>query len=88
MKITKRQLRRIIKEEKAKLLSEAMTRDDLLDELEDINQIVAKLFSALDAGGYETPDMGGPDEMLQDQLRMTLENIQHELDQFQLKVEE
>ena len=47
-----------------------------------------KLFSALDAGGYETPDMGGPDEMLQDQLRMTLENIQYELDQFQLKVEQ
>jgi len=88
MKITKRQLRRIIKEEKAKLLSEAMTRDDLLDELEDMNQIVVKLFSALDAGGYETPDMGGPDAMLQDQLRMTLENIQYELDQFQFKVEQ
>ena len=88
MKITKRQLRRIIKEEKARLLNEAMTTDNLLDELEDINQIVMKLFSALDAGGYETPDMSGPDQMLQDQLRMTLENIQYELDQFQLKVEE
>ena len=88
MKITKRQLRRIIKEEKSKLLNEAMTTDNLLDELEDINQIVMKLFSALDAGGYETPDMRGPDQMLQDQLRMTLENIQYELDQFQLKVEQ
>ena len=87
MKITKRQLRRIIKEERARLLSEAMTTNDLLDELENLNQITVKLFSALDAGGYETPDMGGPDGMLQDQLRMTLENIQYELDQFLLKVE-
>ena len=86
MKITKRQLKRIIKEERARLLSEAMTTDNLLDELEDVNQIVAKLFAALDAGGYETPEMGGPDPVLQDQLRMTLENIQYELDQFQLKV--
>ena len=86
MKITKRQLRRIIREERARLLSEAMTTDNLLDELEDMNQIVTKLFTALDAGGYETPEMGGPDPGLQDQLRMTLENIQDELDQFQLKV--
>ena len=86
MKITKRQLRRIIKEEKARLLSEAMTQDNLLDELEGMNQIVVKLLSALDAGGYQTPDLGGPDATLQDQLRMTLENIQYELDQFQLKV--
>ena len=86
MKITNSELRRIIKEEKARLLSEAMTTNDLLDALEDMNQIVAKLFAALDAGGYETPEMGGPDSMLQDQLRMTLENIQYELDQFQLKV--
>ena len=86
MKITKKQLRRIIREEKARLLSEAMTQDNLLDELEGMNQIVVKLLSALDTGGYQTPDLGGPDAMLQEQLRTTLENIQYELDQFQLKV--
>lgn len=86
MKISKKQLRRIIREEKARLLSEAMTQDNLLDELEGMNQIVVKLLSALDTGGYQTPDLGGPDAMLQEQLRMTLENIQYELDQFQLKV--
>ena len=47
---------------------------------------MVKLLSALDTGGYQTPDLGGPDAMLQEQLRMTLENIQYELDQFQLKV--
>ena len=65
-----------------------MTTDNLLDELEGMNQIVVKLLSALDTGGYQTPDLGGPDTMLQDQLRMTLENIQYELDQFQLKAEQ
>jgi hypothetical protein len=86
MKITKRQLRRIIREEKARLLSEAMTRDDLQDELEEINQIVVKLFSALDAGGYETPDMGGPDAEQQEHLRMFLDNVQYELDSLETKL--
>ena len=91
MKITKRQLRRIIKEEKAKLLRrrplrEAMTRNDLQDELEVINQVVVKLFSALDTGGYETPDMEGPDAEQQEHLRMSLENIQYELDSIAMKL--
>ena len=86
MKITKRQLRRIIKEEKAKLLNEAMTTNNLQDELEEINQIVVKLFSALDTGGYETPDMGGTDAKKQEHLRMTLGNIQYELDSLEMKM--
>ena len=86
MKITKRQLRRIIKEEKAKLLSEAMTKSDMRDEIEEISQIVVKLFSALDNGGYETPDMGGPDAEQQEHLRMSLENIQYELDSLEMKL--
>ena len=88
MKVTKRQLKRIIREEKARLLSEAMTMDDLLDEMEDMGSKVTKLYTALDSGGYETLDKYGPDQMLKDQLRMTLENIQYELDQFQLKVKQ
>ena len=85
MKITKRQLRKIIKEEKARLLSEAMTQDDVQDELEEMNQIVGKLLSALDTGGIETPDMGGLDMTTQEQMRFTLENIRYELAQLGLK---
>ena len=86
MKITKRQIKRIIREEKQRLLSEAMTRNDLQDELEVINQVVVKLFSALDTGGYETPDMEGPDAEQQEHLRMSLENIQYELDSIAMKL--
>ncbi len=86
MKITKRQLRKIIKEEKARVLNEAMTRQDLFDELEDMSQIVVKLFSALDAGGYETPDMDGLNAEQLESLRMGLENIQHELDSLELEL--
>ena len=86
MKITKRQLRRIIREEKTKLLNEAMTVDDVQDELEEVNQIVIKLYSALDTGGYETPDMGGLSPIQQEQLRMALGNIQYELDSLEMKL--
>ena len=85
MIITKRQLRKIIKEERARLLSEAMTSYDVQDELEEMNQIAGKLLSALDTGGIETPDMGGLDEITQEQMRMTLENIRYELAQLGLK---
>ena len=85
MKITKRQLRRIIKEERARLLSEAMTQDDVQAELEEMNQIAGKLLSALDTGGIETPDMGGLDSTTQEQMRFTLENIRYELAQLGFK---
>ena len=85
MIITKRLFRKIIKEERARLLSEAMTSYDVQDELEEMNQIAGKLLSALDTGGIETPDMGGLDEITQEQMRMTLENIRYELAQLGLK---
>ena len=85
MKVTRRQLRRIIKEERAKLLSEAMTQDDVQAELEEMNQIAGKLLSALDTGGIETPDMGGLDSTTQEQMRFTLENIRYELAQLGFK---
>jgi hypothetical protein len=84
MKITKRQLRRIIKEEKAKLsrgrlLKEAHTRDEVIDELEDINEIATKLLSAIETGGIETPDMSGLSMEQQELMRRPLENIRYEL---------
>ena len=84
MKITKRQLRRIIKEEKTKLsrdrlLREAYTRDEVMDELEDINEIAGKLLSAMETGGIETPDMSGLSMEQQELMRRPLENIRYEL---------
>jgi len=84
VKITKRQLRRIIKEEKAKLsrqrlLKEAFTRDEVLDELEGINELAGTLLSALDTGGVETADMGGLTPEQQELMRIPLENIRYEL---------
>ena len=79
MKITKRQLRRIIKEEKAKLLSEAMTKSDVEATFVKMNEMTEELLSALDTGGIETPDMGGLDHTTQEQMRFVLENISYEL---------
>jgi len=84
MKITKNQLRRIIREEKTKLsrgrlLREAYTRDEVMDELEDINEIAGKLLSALDTGGIEAPDMSGLSMEQQELMRRPLENLRYEL---------
>jgi hypothetical protein len=84
MKITKRQLRRIIKEETVKLsrgrlLREAYTRDEVVGELEDINDLAEQLLLALDRGGIETPDMGGLTFEESETMRRPLENIRHEL---------
>ena len=86
MKITKRQLRRIIKEEKAKLsrcrlLREAYTRNEVIDELEDINDIAKKLLKALDEGGIETIEMQGLSGEQQELMRRPLENIRYELNE-------
>ena len=79
MKITKQQLRRIIKEEKARLLNEAMTQNDVEAEFMKMNDMAGELLSALDTGGIETPDMGGLDHTTQEQMRFVLENIRYEL---------
>jgi len=86
MRITKRQLKRIIKEEKTKLsrrrlLREAYTRDEVVDELEDINALAVQLLDALDRGGIETPDMGGLTHEESELMRRPLGNIQYELDE-------
>lgn len=79
MKITKNQLRRIIKEEKAKLLNEAMTKSDVEATFMQMNEMTEELLSALDTGGIEMPDMGGLDQTTQEQMRFVLENISYEL---------
>ncbi len=47
MRITKRQLRRIIKEEKQKLLKEAMTIDDLPTHSEAFSSAMRRVFDSL-----------------------------------------
>jgi len=90
MKITKRQLRRIIKEESTrlsirKLLNEAMTFDDVMSEVDDMNDIAGKLLSALETGGIETPDMGGLEPEQAEALQIAMENIRYELAQLGVK---
>jgi len=84
MKITKRQLRRIIREEKVrltrgKLLKEALSDFEVMDELEAISEMAGKLLSALDTGGIETPDMGGLTAEQQELMQRPLENIRYEI---------
>ena len=84
MKITKRQLRRIIQEEKAKLsrgrlLKETLRDFEVMDELEAISEMAGKLLSALDTGGIETPDMGGLTAEQQELMQRPLENIRYEI---------
>ena len=63
MKLTKRRLRRIIKEEKARLLSEvAMTNSDIISDVQRWMEEIRELHSAAGMGNLETPDMGGPDQ--------------------------
>lgn len=50
MKLTKRQLRRIIKEEKVKLLNEQSVPQDLLEEL---NSVMGRIYNAVASGPTE-----------------------------------
>ena len=82
MKVTKRQLRRLIREEKAKLprrrvLKEALTHPEVIDEIEDINEITGKLLSALETGGIETPDMNGLTFEQHEILRRAMEDLRY-----------
>ena len=54
MKITKRQLRRIIREEKARLVSEAVSVDDLLDADSELSVVIRRMQNfAARAEGWE-----------------------------------
>lgn len=63
MKITKRQLRRIIKEEKHRILKEqyssAPTIAELLDDIAEVKEKLEALGEVLETGQTETPDQGG-----------------------------
>ena len=65
MKITRRHLKQIIKEESSRLLVEAPTSEDLLGELSSIRTRLLELTSVLELGNAETPEMGGLDEEAQ-----------------------
>ena len=68
MKISKKQLRRIIKEEKAKLLNEAPTASDMIADVADIIRSLGDIVEITSMGQMETPDMGGLDLELQEEV--------------------
>tara|TARA_B100000029_G_scaffold373178_1_gene367368 strand:+ start:1111 stop:1392 length:282 start_codon:yes stop_codon:yes gene_type:complete len=68
MKISKRQLRRIIKEEKMKLLNEAPTSGDLINDIANIIRELGDIVEITSNGNMETPDMGGLDLELQEEV--------------------
>ena len=82
MKLTKSQLRRIIKEERARLLSEGSgdhTVPSLREDLNDILSTMREISTDLAQGNHETPDMDGftPEqgELLADFLDEAIEAI-------------
>tara|TARA_Y100000034_G_C6852565_1_gene386939 strand:+ start:140 stop:424 length:285 start_codon:yes stop_codon:yes gene_type:complete len=82
MKITKRQLKRIIKEEKAKLLSEvAMTNTDIISDVQRWLEEIGEMHTAAEMGNLETPDMGGPDQDQAEMLESTLGDVLEALKQ-------
>jgi len=88
MKITKRQLRRIIKEEKQKLMRETIA--DMASTEESINNLVAEFQAGMDGLFQEDPEMfagrsteqewkrqvDGATEMLANELAKTVERIE------------
>ena len=88
MKITKRQLRRLIKEEKAKILRETIT--DMVTVESAVNNLVAEFQSQMDQLFQEDPEMfagrsteqewsrqvDGATEMLANELAKTVEKVE------------
>tara|TARA_Y100000296_G_C4979146_1_gene159737 strand:- start:223 stop:507 length:285 start_codon:yes stop_codon:yes gene_type:complete len=82
MRITKRQLRRIIKEERMRLLNESSGNHTIPSMREDLNEILStirEISTDLAQGNHETPDMEGftPEqgELLADFLDEAIEVI-------------
>jgi len=76
MRITKRQIRRIIKEEKARLLNEvSMTNTDILMDIQRWMEEIRELHTAAGIGNLETPDMGGPDDNQAEMLESALGDV-------------
>jgi len=88
MKITKRQLRRIIKEEKRKLMRETIA--DMMSTEDAINNLVAEFQAGMDGLFQEDPEMfagrstekewklqvNGATEMLANELAKTVERVE------------
>ena len=87
MKITKRQLRRIIREEKARLLNEqyssAPTIVELLDDTAEIQNKLDAMYNILEDGQHETPEMGGLSYEEAQSIHVYLANALHELKRFE-----
>ena len=87
IKITKRQLRRIIREEKARLLNEqyssAPTIVELLDDTSEIQNKLDAMYNVLEDGQHETPEMGGLTYEEAQSIHVYLANALHELKRFE-----
>jgi len=87
MKITKRQLKRIIREEKARLLNEqyssAPTIVELLDDTSEIQNKLDAMYNVLEDGQHETPEMGGLTYEEAQSIHVYLANALHELKRFE-----
>ncbi len=72
MKLTKTQLRRIIKEEVSNLNEVSMTNVEIVRDIERWVSEIDELKDAAFLGNLETPDMGGPESRLSDELHRLL----------------
>ena len=83
MKITKRQLRRIIQEEARECLNEAYasspTSQELLDDLNRWREEIQGMWEAIEQNNVETPDMGGPPADIHQEMVAKLERAAAEL---------
>jgi len=87
MKITKRQLKRLIREERARLISEqyssAPTIAELLDDTIEIQNKLDSMYNVLEDGQHETPEMGGLSYEEAQSIHVYLANALHELKNFE-----
>ena len=76
MKVTKRQLKRIIKEEKTRLLNEvSMTNTDILMDIQRWVEEIRELHTASGIGNLEVAELGGPDDNQAEMLESALGDV-------------
>jgi len=83
METTKHQLRRIIREEKAKLLNEYSSAPTIDELTLDIRNIIIELQDIAETtygGQTETPDMGGPDYTQNEEVSSAVEQAMENLE--------
>jgi hypothetical protein len=74
MKITKRQLRKIIQEEKRRLTEGAHTRKSLEEEIVEMADRLSDIANDMLNNNHETPDMGGFEVYEAEELYHELQN--------------